>query len=297
MARTLFIIDDTALQGLDSTIIKKMEDELKSIFSFASKFTILRAIPKNLPEKIDFTDSIVKVVAKDEDVAALTNQAQQQQSRSQQFDIQAKKLNVKMDTLPSRVSGLPERGGIGWHAKNVVTTGGMKLALVKTGGIVSMESAALDVLTFHAPNKWDLKEAEKARDGKLAKAKLAHGKEQEEKAKEAHAAFDKSKKHWALQGTAPKSWPPAFQETVGIVLGRMAAHEARHQYIADPSHFEDGGLGGDGPEMIGVPSSEKFHADDEKSISARLTTLETEQKTATHHIATFPRGQAFAFQE
>ena len=40
MARTLFIIDDATLKSLGSTVIAKMMDEVKSIFSFASKFTV-----------------------------------------------------------------------------------------------------------------------------------------------------------------------------------------------------------------------------------------------------------------
>jgi len=58
-----------------------------------------------------------------------------------------------------------------------------------------METAASDVLTFLAPDHWTLKEAEQKRDGKLNKARLAHGKDQEDKIKEAQATFEKSKKH------------------------------------------------------------------------------------------------------
>jgi hypothetical protein len=45
MARTLFIIDDATLKSLGSTVIGKMMDEVKSIFAFAPKFTVLMTTP------------------------------------------------------------------------------------------------------------------------------------------------------------------------------------------------------------------------------------------------------------
>jgi hypothetical protein len=82
---------------------------------------------------------------------------------------------------------------------------------------------------------------------------------------------------------------------LGIALGRLVAHEARHQYIAD--HFDEDGRGGESAELLGVPSSEKFHKDDQKNITGQLAKFDTTQKTATIHIETFPKGQAFAFKE
>ena len=294
MARTLFIIDDATLKSLGSAIVAKMMDEVKSIFSFAPKFTVLMTAQDKIPEKIDFTDSIVKVVATEADVTAMQNQAEQQGLRSIEFAIKNNNLNIKMASF-KRSSAKPERGGVSWQAKEVLAVGGQKVALVQTGGIASVETAATDTLTFLAPNNWTLKEAEEKRDGKLNKAKLAHGKDQEEKITEANTSFEKSKKHWALQTAAPKSWPSNVQDTLGITLGRLVAHEARHQYIV--AHFDDGGLGGESAELLGVASSEKFHKDDQKNIVGQLAKFDTIQKTATIHVETFPNGQAFAFKE
>jgi hypothetical protein len=294
MARTLFIIDDATLKSLGSTVIGKMMDEVKSIFSFAPKFTVLMTTPDNMPEKIDFTDSIVKVVATDADVTAMQNQAEQQELRSIEFAIKKNKLNIKMAAF-KRNSAKPERGGVAWQAKEVLANGNQKVALVQTGGIASVETPTTDVLTFLAPNRWTVDEAEEMRDGKLHKAQLAHGKDREDKIAEANASFEKSKKHWALQGTPPKNWPQNVQETLGITLGRLVAHEARHQYITP--HFDDGGLGGESAELLGVASSEKFHKDDQKNISGQMVKFDSTQKTATIHVETFPEGQAFAFKE
>jgi hypothetical protein len=294
MARTLFIIDDATLKNLGATIIAKMMVEVKSIFSFAPKLTVVMATPDNIPEKIDFTDSVVKVVATDDGVTVMQNQAEQQELRSIEFAIKNSKLNIKMAAF-KRNSAKPERGGVAWQVKGVLAAGGQKVAMVQTGGIASVETAASAALTFLAPNHWTLEEAEENRNGKLNKAKLAHGKDQENKIAEANASFEKSKKHWALQSAAPKSWPQNLQETLGIALGRLVGHEARHQYILD--HFDDGGLGGEAAELLGVASSEKFHKDDQKNIIGQLAKFETTQKTATIHIETFPNGQAFAFKE
>jgi hypothetical protein len=294
MARTLFIIDDATLKSLGSGIVAKMTDEVKSIFSFAPKFTVLMTTQDNLPEKIDFTDSIVKVVDGEADVTAMQNQAEQQELRSIEFAIKNNNLNIKMAAF-KRSSAKPERGGVAWQVKEVLSSGGQKVALVQTGGIAAVETAAAETLTFLAPDKLTLEEAEEKRDHKLNKARLAHGKDQEDKITEANTSFQKSKKHWALQGTAPKSWPQNLQDTLGITLGRLVAHEARHQYIVD--HFDDGGLGGESAELLGVASSEKFHKDDQKNIVGQLAKFDTIQKTATIHVETFPNGQAFAFKE
>jgi hypothetical protein len=44
----------------------------------------------SMPITIDFTDSIVKVVATDDDVTAMQNQAEQQELRSIEFAIKNK---------------------------------------------------------------------------------------------------------------------------------------------------------------------------------------------------------------
>lgn len=292
MARTLFIIEDSTTKDLGTTILGKMLDEVKSIFSFASRFTVTMTLPANLPEKIDFTDSIVKVVAKDADVTSTQNQAQQQQLRSIEAAIKNRKLNVKMADF-KRNAANPERGGVGWQAKQIIAVGGKKVAFVQTGGIASLETAVTDALTFLAPDRRTLEDAKDNRDEKLRRARRSEGKEQEEKIKEANAGFEKAKKHWALQDTAPKNWPANYQATLGLILGRLVAHEARHQYVV--AHFDQGGLGGESAELAGVASSEKFHPDDQKALVGQLAKFETLQKTATLHLETFPKGQSFGF--
>ena len=83
---------------------------------------------------------------------------------------------------------------------------------------------------------------------------------------------------------------------MSVAVGRLVAHEARHQYVGS-QHFDDGGLGGESVEILGVKRSERFLEDDQKQIAAQISTFERIQRDARIHIETFPRGQPFAFHE
>jgi hypothetical protein len=294
MSRTIYIIDDATLRSLGDAVISAMVDEMTAIYAFASQFTLQRTTPDNIPEQIDFTDSIVKIVAADDDVSTMDNQAELQELRSIEFAVRKRNLRIKMPKF-QRSTANPDRGGIGWQAKEVLSVGRDKVALVQTGGVVSAESAAMAALTFTAPNGWTLEEAEEQRRMKLNSAKLDHGQDQDDKIKKANASYKASEKHWQLKDTPVKSWPAALQKTAGIALGRLAAHEVRHQYVAP--HFDDGGLGGDGAEVLGVEKSTRFLEGDRKNIMGQVVKFETAQRTATIHLETFPQGQAFAFKE
>jgi hypothetical protein len=180
MARTLFIIDDSIFKNLGSTITTKMIDEVKSIFSFDPKFTVSSIAAPNLPEKIDFTDSIVKIVAKDDEITAAQNQAQQQQLQSIEFAIRQRNVNVQ-PTQFRRSAAKPETGGVGWQFKVVLAAGGQQLALVQTGGIASCEFTVDAVLTFQAPDHWTLDEARGRYQQRLQAAERQPNKEEREK--------------------------------------------------------------------------------------------------------------------
>jgi hypothetical protein len=261
MSRTLYIVEDDVTKGLGGAILAKMLDETKSICAFIKNFTVVMTAADKFPPLIDFTDAIVKAVAKDADVTPMENQAKQQQRQSIDVSLKAKGLNVKSDQL-ERNTANPDRGGVGWHGKHIVAVNGKKAALVKTGGLVSLETVNQTVLTYLAPNNWSMDDAERAKTKTLNNARLLHGKDQESEIKRANERFAKSKNHWDLKAKAPKDWPPAYQETFGIALGRIVAHEARHQYVGP--HFDEGGLGGDAPELLGMDKSAKFLADDQK---------------------------------
>jgi hypothetical protein len=51
-----------------------------------------------------------------------------------------------------RNSAKPERGGVAFQVKDMLAAGGQKVALVQTGGIASVETAASEALNFLAPN-------------------------------------------------------------------------------------------------------------------------------------------------
>lgn len=294
MARTLHVLNDKTLQTLGDAIVGMIIAEVKDIFSFASRFNVALTAPASIPAKIDMTDSIVKVVVDDDAVTSMQNQADQQELRSIGAAIKKLNLNVKMPAF-QRTALNPDRGGIGWQSKSVLPLGSVKVAIVQTGGVVSIATAVDTTLTFAAPNKWSLDEARSHHDSKVKLAELAHGGDQEKKVKDADAAFEKSKQHWKLKDVAPKNWPPDLQKQISLALGRLIAHEARHQYVAE--HFDDGGLGGESAEVLGVQSSERFLEDDRKQISAQLDTFDRLQRTAGLQLETFPKDQPFAFAE
>jgi hypothetical protein len=292
MARTLHIIEDAVTKGLGQTILDAMMKEAKAIFAFASKFNVVMTAPNKLPAAVDFTDSIVKVVAKDDAVDPTKSEVEQQQIRSIEASIKQHNLNIQL-AQARRTPATPEKGGIGWHGKEVLRSGRARAAICQTGGIASCQTVKETVLIQFAPNNWTLEDAKRSTDGTRRAAATAHGDQRAQMEKQADETYAKSEKHWTLSGTAFASWPKNMQEALGIVLARLIAHEARHQYVVD--HFAAGGLGGESAELFGVKSSEKFLGDDEKVINARLKALEDLQKTATIHLETFPNGQGFAF--
>ena len=74
---------------------------------------------------------------------------------------------------------------------------------------------------------------------------------------------------------------------VGGALGRVIAHEARHEYITEHAKA---GLGGEGENtpIIGESHSLEFSKEDQKAILDRLHKLETQQGHA-RVVPTFPQ--------
>jgi hypothetical protein len=88
-------------------------------------------------------------------------------------------------------------------------------------------------------------------------------------------------------------WPKEYQEAVGTGLGRLIAHEARHQYV-EP-HFNGGGLGASEPVLWGDKNFEQFDKGDQSQISAKIHQLKAEQQSATILLETLPKDQPFPF--
>src|ERR1700761_243215 len=95
MSRTLFIISDDVFTGLGAPITDKMIAEVRSIFSFASNFRVRPTVTSDLPERIDFTDSVIRIVDEDADVSAAENVMQNQQLRSIAASVRRRNLNVE----------------------------------------------------------------------------------------------------------------------------------------------------------------------------------------------------------
>lgn len=292
MARTLFIVDDDLLKTLPDVTRDKMKVELKDIYSFVPKFIAVLTLPKVFPERLDFTDSVVKIVKSGDMLAEATTRAKTQQMRSLGSQIQKAKLPVKVPEV-KREAAVVERGGLGWHAKDVLAVAGKKVAIVQTGGIVALDFIKTEVMTKTAPNGWTADEA-KARSNKLrTQAQLSHGDEGKKRLAEADEVLKKSKAHWVLLENPIKDWPRPLQEAAGVALARTIAHEARHQYVV--GHADGGGLGGESAEIYGLDTTARFIPEDQRLIAAAMVRLEAAQARAGIHLKTLPSDQPFAF--
>ena len=292
MAKTLYVIDNPVMKGFSQPMLDALKKEITDIFKFAP-LKITWVASNGLPEKIDFTDSVVMVVPHDDDVESTKGDAEQQQVRSINDQIQKSPYNGRIRLAAvTRAPAKPDQGGVGWQNKQVLPAGSNKVALCQTGGIASCQTPKETILAFFAPDKLTLDEAKDRRLNRRKFAAVAEGGNQKRIEDDADAEYAKSEQHWKLRTTLFTSWPKNIQEAFGQALARLMAHEVRHQYIVE--HHDPGGLGGEAAEIYGVARSERFLPDDEKNISAKLVVLEADQKTSTDQIKTFPNNQAFA---
>src|SRR3954464_13032761 len=75
MAKTLFVVKDSDFDDLPSEVSDPAIAEVKRLFAFVSGFVVSVLELAAFPERIDFTDSIVKVGPADDDVSVVQNQA------------------------------------------------------------------------------------------------------------------------------------------------------------------------------------------------------------------------------
>jgi hypothetical protein len=292
MAKRLFLIDNEVARGLGQTILDALKDEITDIFSFVP-LSISWVAANALPEKIDFTDAIVIVVPHDDDVESTALAAQMQQLTS--ITAELKKL-----TLPNRIvlppvtksAAKPDQGGLGWNVKQVLPAGRTKVAICQLGGVVSCQTSKDAVLKFFAPDHLTLEEARDRKAMQRARSSTDHGQHKIDADAKADEELANAEKYWNLSTAPFRSWPADRQKAMGQALARLAAHEARHQYVI--AHHDPGGLGGEAAEVFGVKRSERFLDDDKATIRTGIVHLAAVQASASVHVATFPNAQPFA---
>jgi hypothetical protein len=291
MANTLFIIEDEVLTNLPQSVRDKALAETKRIFAFV-RLTVLTRPSSQFPTTLDFTDSIVKIVETDGEVGAVQNQSVRQQMSNILQSIRQHGINVTSRGVPTRFASTPERGGVGFQLKEIMTVGAARLAMTVTGGVAALESVKSEVVEAFADGRERQEILQHQRDAINGTAKK---KPQGLGYFGTHQALIDTRGLFSydLMSTDLARWPKEYQEAVGTGLGRLIAHEARHQYV-EP-HFNGGGLGASEPVLWGDKNFEQFDKGDQSQISAKIHKLKAEQQRATILLETLPKDQPFPF--
>lgn len=295
MANTLYIVEDIFFTELPEPVRKNAVAEAKKILAFIPKFDVKALSPLKFPAVFDFTDSVIRVVADDKAIGTFEVDSKAQQMKNIRFSLAARGYSLAPNTNPRSHSFVLERAGVGWMGKEVMSISRSvnnqsqtdKVAITQTGGAAAVLGAAPDVLKIFAHGR--------DKDYLLAIQKKYqqnhpgdYSKTQHYKDTTADLAV------WALLDKPLRDWPRDVQEALGKALGRIIAHEARHQYTG--SGHADEGLGGESPELWGMAKHEQFSTDDQAEIGAAIRKLADDQKAATVPLAeTNPKGQPFPF--
>lgn len=268
--RTIFVVQNDVWTSLPAEVRTAAEQELNKQFEFVGKasgekaFSIKVLTPAQLPEQFDFSEAVVSVIHGDAGQYVDAAMAAQREQIRRFLESQ----HVTPPAAPAsgqRASGDPFHMGVGNASKTVFTANGQAFALPVMAGAVSIDEVLDSFFENIDSNLSD----------QLEKVP-GHGR-------------DLSK--WprtimSKKGTT--SWARAdVFAMLGGALGRVIAHEARHEYIHEHAKA---GLGGEGENtpIIGESHSVEFSEDDKKAILDRLHKLETQQGTA-RIVPTFPQ--------
>jgi hypothetical protein len=269
--RTLFVVQNDVWNGLPAEVRTAAEQELNNLFAFVGQasgekaFSIKVLTPAQLPEQFDFSESVVSVIHGDAGQyvdAAMA--AQREQIR--------RFLDSQHVTPPAAPTGAhpaaadPFHMGVGNAGKTVFTANGQAFALPVMAGAVSIDEVLDSFFENIDSNLSDQLEKVPGHGRDLSKW---------------------PKTIMSKKGTT--SWARAdVLAMLGGALGRVIAHEARHEYI---TKHAKAGLGGEGENtpIIGEKHSLEFSKDDQKAILERIRTLEKQQGTA-RVVPTFPQS-------
>lgn len=286
MANILFIVEDKIFVDLPASVRDHALVETKRLFAFIPQFQVVTRQPARLPATLDFTDSVIKLVETDDEVSTVLNQSFRQQMANIRHSIKQNGFNPPTNMV-QRFPAIPERGGVGFQQKEIIMAGRTRLAMTVTGGIVSLEAVKSEVVEVFAGGRTK-KEILDDQDKAIKKKGLAGYFGKHRALVDTRGLFS-----YDLVEKRLKDWPKDYQDAVGVALGRLIAHEARHQYILP--HFDGGGLGASEAAIWGDKNFEQFDRQDQSSLLARIQQLRTEQRKANIHLETLPRGQPFPF--
>jgi hypothetical protein len=267
--RTIFVVQNDVWTSLPAEVRTAAEQELNKQFAFVGQasgekaFTIKVLTPAQLPEQFDFSEAVVSVIHGDPQKYVDAAVAAQRDQIRRFLDSQHVTPPATGHSQPTGSD--PFRMGVGLGNKTVFTANGQAFALPVMAGAVNFD----DVLDSFFDN------IDSNLAGQLEKVP-GHGRD----------LSKWPKTIMSKKGTT--SWARAdVLAMVGGALGRVIAHEARHEYITEHAKA---GLGGEGENtpIIGESHSLEFSKEDQKAILDRLHKLETQQGHA-RVVPTFPQ--------
>jgi hypothetical protein len=292
VALTLFIVRDEGFNDLPSDVAEGTLAELKRLFSFLHGFAISVVGPEGFPERLDFTDAVVKIVISDEEITAAQNQAFHLEWHN--VVTSARRHGVKLIEPPhGHVQTMPDRGGLSFMQKDIVDPANAKLILTITGGVASIETAKEEVIEF-ATEELTAADIQRSRKERIEGTPRKPGVGMF-KYFASYQALTDSRQLATLDLLKRKGWgdwPQDLKDKAALALGRLIAHEARHQYIAPHS---ESGVGAESAPLIGQKNFESFEKGDQSAIAAKIADLKTKQRGGKVHLDIFPRGEIFPF--
>lgn len=283
--RTVYVVDDKALQSLTSITRTAALTEFKRAFDFVGQapketpitFSVL--VPSAFPEKYDQSDGVIRLNL---ETMLSVDASMRQQAKMAAAELRKHNANL-MES--NRVSTAPEPLGAASKLKFVKQLSPQKkVAVVLMAGQVSIPLVA----SHYADNLPVTKELiDKRRNfeddnGEIDLAKLAryYG----------STGSLKDTRYLVIieNPTTIVEWGSVDQQRVGVALGRAMAHEVRHQFVEKPRHAATG-LGAESPEVLDDTNYADFSIDDRKGILSALKNLDASQKGAIV-IPTFPHA-------
>ena len=220
MATTLYIVDEAPFSTLPKVTRDQAIAEVKGIFGFVSGFAVSPTSPSSFPTRFDFTDSVIRVVETDANVDA--NQSNRTQTANINFSIKQTGANLQPMPMAAHAPALPDRGGVGFQNKQVVTSGTQVIAIVVTGGFASLETAKTAVVEFLADGK-SKKEVEDDRE-KAIKGTAKHKPEGLGYFGKHKALVDTRRMMmWEMLAKPLPDWPDEHKKSVRGALGRIIA--------------------------------------------------------------------------
>ena len=275
--RTVFVVDEPQLQSLPSTTRTAALVELQRLFDFVGQIPKEKAVtvqalpPSGFPEAPDLSDAVVRLT--DSGLSAELQDAFRKQLANIKEALRAAGRSTAGVSTPKRFEASPEKLGIASSIKD--TSAGFAFCVM--GSFVHLPDTIDAYVDDTTQDQADIDKRKKAIGDDLAKyAKYAMT---------AQALHDTHDELIHQNRSNPSKWV-TDQDNLGVFIGRVMAHEARHLFV--PAHAATG-LGADSPEATDDKNFASFSKDDQRAIVLALNAFEGKQK-GQQLLPVFPKS-------